>query len=443
VYRWSFLEPDTVAVLFIWFNKIRGDSNGYFYPFNSRKQVEIEKRAGGSSNRRRRAEEMDRVVQQALRDHLPIRAVIVDRPLKGATRRHLDEVAWKVESYDSDTGACVLRRDNQVANASVPHFKPEKGLVLAENEANAGNFAWQDVTGERYHFPNKYRNKIRPGVRFVYYRGTRSALGERVAAAYFGKGVIGDVYLDPATSILPKRNQKWLADIVEYLPFEVQVPLKTPQGTYIETGTSEVASNFWADGVRVIGSEELQLIEAAGGVVACLAPEAHPPGPLISPTQDLFLVTLPKSDQTTKRQNFNPKRLSRNAKIIGDAAELLFFQYLLDNEPNSAKKKRIIWHARDGSTPGYDIEDARDPKRIIAYEVKGTTGSAFLSFDFTANEMRAARELRDRYAVVLVSNCMGKTPRFQVMTDIYSMLDRKILEAIPAIYRIENRTPFG
>ena len=53
------------------------------------------------------------------------------------------------------------------------------GLVLAENEAHAGDFDWHDITGELYQFPNNYRNLIRPGMPFVYYAGTRRADGAR------------------------------------------------------------------------------------------------------------------------------------------------------------------------------------------------------------------------------------------------------------------------
>jgi hypothetical protein len=75
-------------------------------------------------------------------------------------------------------------------------------IVLVENEATAGGLYdhWQDVTGERYQFPNVYRGKILPGTPFVYYRGVRRADGKRGHAEYFGAGVIGDVYPDPGNN---------------------------------------------------------------------------------------------------------------------------------------------------------------------------------------------------------------------------------------------------
>ena len=56
-------------------------------------------------------------------------------------------------------------------------------IVLVENEVTAGGRYdhWQDVTDERYQFPNVYRNKVQLGRRFIYYRGVRRAdkKGER------------------------------------------------------------------------------------------------------------------------------------------------------------------------------------------------------------------------------------------------------------------------
>jgi hypothetical protein len=48
-------------------------------------------------------------------------------------------------------------------------------LVLVENEVTVdGKYDfWADDTGVQYHYPNQYRNRVRPGREFVYYRGVR------------------------------------------------------------------------------------------------------------------------------------------------------------------------------------------------------------------------------------------------------------------------------
>jgi len=52
------------------------------------------------------------------------------------------------------------------------------------------------VTGVQYHYPNGYKNLIRSGERFVYYRGVRRAGNKRGIAEYFGTGLVGEVWRD-------------------------------------------------------------------------------------------------------------------------------------------------------------------------------------------------------------------------------------------------------
>ena len=56
-----------------------------------------------------------------------------------------------------------------------PRHSESDALVLVENEVTIGGKYdfWADDTGARYHFPNQYRNLVRPGRPFVYYRGVR------------------------------------------------------------------------------------------------------------------------------------------------------------------------------------------------------------------------------------------------------------------------------
>ena len=94
-----------------------------------------------------------------------------------------------------------------------------EALVLVENEMTAGGLYdhWEDVTGERYQFPNQYRNKVVTGRPFVYYRGVRRADGSRGTAEYFGCGVVGSVYQDPANDpSAPKAGWKWICEVEEY-----------------------------------------------------------------------------------------------------------------------------------------------------------------------------------------------------------------------------------
>jgi hypothetical protein len=96
-------------------------------------------------------------------------------------------------------------------------------LVLASKDANANElYAWKDITGVQYHYPNGYRNLIRTGEPFVYYRGVRRATGIRGQAEYFGQGVIGDIRRDPTVPLSsPKAKWAWFCSIEDYFPFAV------------------------------------------------------------------------------------------------------------------------------------------------------------------------------------------------------------------------------
>jgi hypothetical protein len=100
-------------------------------------------------------------------------------------------------------------------------------LVLAENEVKVNALHdWQDITGERYHFPNQYAGKLVP-TRFVYYRGVRRADGSRGSAEYFGTGIVGVHWRDEAIpDDAPKRRWRWFCEIDDYVPFGSPIPAK-------------------------------------------------------------------------------------------------------------------------------------------------------------------------------------------------------------------------
>src|SRR5829696_2457756 len=103
-------------------------------------------------------------------------------------------------------------------------------VVLTQNERTVGGHYdhWKDVTGERYYFPNVYKNKIVPGTPFVYYRGTRlGGGGRRPNPEYFGCGRIGEVWRDPEVPPgSPKRAWNWYCSIEDYVPFPTPLAWK-------------------------------------------------------------------------------------------------------------------------------------------------------------------------------------------------------------------------
>ena len=94
-------------------------------------------------------------------------------------------------------------------------------IVLVQNPVivNEG-YDWKDIEGERYHFPNQYKNRCTEGTPFVYYRGTRRPDGKRAAPEYFGYGRIGNLWRDDSIpESKPKREWAWYCGITDYIPF--------------------------------------------------------------------------------------------------------------------------------------------------------------------------------------------------------------------------------
>jgi hypothetical protein len=84
--------------------------------------------------------------------------------------------------------------------------------------------------------------------------------------------------------------------------------------------------------------------------------------------------------------------LSRRAKEFGDRAEESVFKQLAVQQAAGAITG-LRWLAKEGLTPGWDIEyddlPSHTRRRI---EVKGALATSIGAFDLTANELNAALE---------------------------------------------------
>lgn len=303
------------------------------------------------------------------------------------------------------------------ANSAVKSTGPTFALVLTQNEVYAGeDFGWEDQTGVQYEFPSKYRSLIKPGTPFVYYRGRRRANGKSAAPDYFGHGVIGAVNpsLDQPAEKAPRR---WTAAIQSWSPFLSTVRAQSEDGTYVEAGDRQLPGNYWRDGVRPIHfaqyCEILSLADASPISAQTTDKLIELSGELKPAESSLIKAKLPsKGTSSSPGLNVQPRR-SKNSTVIGRAAEKLFYNHLRSESPGHLHEK-IRWLASLGETPGYDIQDDRDPEGITAYEVKGTTSSHFSAIIMTSNEIACAHKLANAYAVVLVSGVGTPTPRFQI-----------------------------
>lgn len=214
--------------------------------------------------------------------------------------------------------------------------------------------------------------------------------------------VVGEVQLSPESEGLPAGKRKWTAPIEHWSPFDEPVAFKAGDGTYVETGTDSVPWNYWRDGVREISRAHFLDILLSGGSTPR---KGEPASQLVEDSgqlqkADKSLITPAKSAKEAGAGNgtgqARPRR-SKQATIIGNAAEKLFYD-LLSTDATDEERKKIRWVAKEGITPGYDIQDDRDPDGIIAYEVKGTTGKCFASVDITVKRTalrgEAWREVR-------------------------------------------------
>jgi hypothetical protein len=317
-------------------------------------------------------------------------------------------------------------------------------LVLASNEANATDrYDWKDITGVQYHYPNGYRNMIRPGEPFVYYRGIRRAGGGRGQAEYFGRGVIGDIWRDPRVPPnAPKRKWAWYCGVEDFVPFTVPVPAKV-EGVFFE----KIGSTKWRNGVRPLSEEDIERILAAAGV----PPGGHDvdswPSPLKLPKlavvrieeilSDLMVpqsvqIDGPADTECASRRGGGMRR-SRIAKAIGHRAEEIALRYVHEAGLGATQIRHV---AISSETPGWDIEYIDPTGELNAVEVKGSSGAAFPNFEFTDGELTAARRLGPRYWIYLVANCLGTRPRLYRIQDPAALLSQGLLCAAPLAWRI-------
>ena len=312
-------------------------------------------------------------------------------------------------------------------------------LILVENERTEGGHYdhWQDATGERYQFPNGYRNKVIAGRRFIYYRGTRRAGGGRRIPEYFGHGVISEVFEDPNNDPNGKKqNRKWIAYVGDYTPFPRPVEFKKEGMPY-----EKIPKNLWGVAVREISEETYNSILSDSGI---------PPGDAevsIRKSADSVLPRLAEYKLLVEKQvnssandgvalSSRSFRRSKFSVAIGSHGESLVFDYL-QKSLVADEAKTLRWNAKEGDTPGWDIEYKSGNGDLVAIEVKSTTGARFPSIEITANEWSAAARLRHNYQLVLVANAMSDEPVLEFVEDPFGLYQNGVMTADPTVFRLQ------
>jgi Domain of unknown function (DUF3883) len=320
----------------------------------------------------------------------------------------------------------IARKDRKVDASS------EDPLVLVENEVTVGARydSWKDVTGERYHFPNQYRNRVFEGRKFVYYRGTRRVSGQRGTPEYFGVGTVGQVWQDPETHrAIPSSKRHWFAEVQDYRAFPRAVPAKY-NGKYLE----KIPQNFWGVGVRVLPRETYNRILELSGLPTTspeivAVPERKIQPEIVSGAEALLVPRMGRVHIGKPNQY----RRSRHSKAVGDQAERVIFN-MLEKTLSPSERSSLRWVAKEGEQPGWDLQYGEDPN-LTAIEMKGTKGAKFPTLEITANEWIAAEALRQRYWLYLVADCLSLRPRIQILQDPFGKVSAGTYSVAPLVWR--------
>ncbi|MBM6403522.1 DUF3883 domain-containing protein [Phycicoccus sp. CSK15P-2] len=234
-------------------------------------------------------------------------------------------------------------------------------LIFGTEAPTLWDSDYADITGVQYEFPDRYRASVRPGERFIYYRGSRSG-----ANGYFGEGVVGQI----RSSAKPEHL---IAAVHDVVLFEELVPIKDDRGSYLETGSTKGTN--WANGVRRISDETFERIVES----------ASPTPPDDAPTSSVGWAS-PEHAQKVERYSVEV--------VMGLLAAEFGNKAVREMPPGN---------------PGYDIE-VLGHDGTLHVEVKGTVLPGPV-FHLSAGQRRHAELLGDdfRLVVVYAINVAAKT----------------------------------
>jgi hypothetical protein len=103
--------------------------------------------------------------------------------------------------------------------------------------------------------------------------------------------------------------------------------------------------------------------------------------------------------------------------------------------------QNIRWLAKEGLTPGWDIQYDDDGGNLIAVEVKGTTDSAFLNIELTDGEWKAAGVMGEHYWLFLVAQCGGAAPQIFRLQNPARFVQLGKAQVVPVTYRFSMVAP--
>ena len=113
---------------------------------------------------------------------------------------------------------------------------------------------WDDETGIKYHYPSRYKNKIEPGTKIVYYKGRIKDAAFKARRLsykphYFGTGIIGKVIKD-------SNSNNYFASILDFRLFNEAVDFKDGN-IYLEDKANLFSGNYFrGNAVRSLSEGE-------------------------------------------------------------------------------------------------------------------------------------------------------------------------------------------
>jgi Protein NO VEIN, C-terminal len=245
-------------------------------------------------------------------------------------------------------------------------------LRLTVNDTTLTGHVYDDVLGVRYEFPPRYRNLVRRGERFVYYRGRRRAAGGTQRQVYLGTGIVGDVH--PSL----RSPERLACEIEDWHPFAEPLPFKDPAGNYYEPGGKR-GGFYWQEGVRRIDEEVYQSI-----VNDALTSEPMSPPRDMTSAQGRTTVTAPGAYASAEV-----------VRAVDAYAMTAALAELARRWPDS-----IIERQRPNN-PGFDVRIGPTIPALRYVEVKGTTLS-YPRFFLSEGERAFSQCAADQYTLVVI-----------------------------------------
>lgn len=238
-------------------------------------------------------------------------------------------------------------------------------LVLTQNDATESGHVYADELGVEYEYPVMYRNLVRTGEPFVYYRGRRRRDGSLQPQVYLGAGVVGRIRPSSNSGLL-------LCDVEDFEEFRPPVPFKL-DGKHIEPLGKVPASSaglYFRRGVRAIDDGTFATILAATEAEDTAAGIRRHAGrvPWASP---------------------------ETAHLVDEIAMEIAADQLASTHDHHILRKM------PHNNPGYDIRVEGAVGEVRYVEVKGTT-HALPHFFMSEGERLFSREHDENYSLLVV-----------------------------------------